>query len=94
MRTRTAEATKASVGFPAVQNSAPVSIPPRSALAASQAVKATSRNIGDAETLSPIRTPGSPITVRTPGMVFPVEKKWKRSMLEGAEHQLSVDLND
>ncbi|KAK3174210.1 hypothetical protein OEA41_001454 [Lepraria neglecta] len=84
LRTRTAEATKASVRFFAVQNSAPVSIPPRSALAASQAVKATSRNIGDAETVSPIRTPGSPIMVRTPGIVFPVEKKWKHSMLRRA----------
>ena len=84
LRTRTAEATKASVRFPAVQNSAPVSIPPRSALAASQAVEATSRNIGHAETLAPIRTSGSPITVRTPGMVFPVEKKWKHSMLRRA----------
>ena len=84
LRTRTAEATKASVRFPAVQNSAPVSIPPQSTLAASQAVEATSRNIGDAETLSPIRTPGSPVTVRTPEMVFPVEKKWKHSMLRRA----------
>jgi hypothetical protein len=81
LRTRNMEISNTTLRFPAVQNPAPVPVLLRSALAASQDVEATSRDVGDAERLSQVRHSGSPITVFTPGMVFPVEKKWKHSML-------------
>ena len=75
------EVAKPTFRFPPVRQSAPVSSPARSRFEASRAIEATSRSIGDTETVSPIRAPGSPITVRTPGMGAPVAKKWKNSML-------------
>ncbi|KAL2043062.1 hypothetical protein N7G274_004121 [Stereocaulon virgatum] len=79
--TRNMEISNTTLRFPAVPNPAPVPVILRSALAASPDVEATSRDVGDAEALTQVRQLGSSITVPTPGMVFPVEKKWKHSML-------------